>query len=116
MAKLNYKKMTIYDIAMWCKEHNELEWLKEITAKKVPYEIYPRKKVLKYDENGCQVFNKKGKPAYTWEANKNAKPTIEMRPISYVQIKSAFCEKFEEELGFEKKEKRPTMYEVIAGL
>ena len=119
MAKqsaLDFKTMTIHDIAIWCKEHNQLDWLKETAAKEVPYAIYPRKRVPKLDKDGNQVYTKKGKPAFTWEADKDAKPTIEMRPISYVQIKSAFCEKFAAELNFQKKEKRSTMHEIIASL
>lgn len=113
---MNYKKMSIEDITAWCVANNQVEWLKETAAKLVPYEIYPRKKVLKYDENGNQVFTKKGKPAYSWEADKDAKPEIEMRPISFVQIKSAFCEKFEKELNFPKKEKKLSMHQLIKEL
>lgn len=94
---MDYKNLDINDIIKYCQEHNEVAWLKEIAAQKVPYKIYPRKKV-----DGKSV------------ADKSQEPRIEMRPISFVQIKTAFLEHFN--LGTPAKPKEPTMYEIIANL
>lgn len=94
---MDYKNIDIHFIIKYCQEHNEVAWLKETAAKQVPYKVYPRIKV-----DGKTV------------ADKSQEPKIEMRPISFVQIKTAFLEKFN--LAPAKKEKAPTMYDVIASL
>lgn len=113
---MDFKTMDIKDIAAWCQEHNQLDWLKNIAACEVNYTVYPRKRVPKLDKEGNQVYTKKGKPAMTWVADTDAEPTIEKRPISFVQIKKAFCEKFEAELNLAKKEKEPNMFDFIKSL
>lgn len=115
-ATMDFKTMDIKDIAEWCKEHNELEWLKQVAACEVNYEVYPRKRVPMVDSEGKPVLNKKGKQKFTWVADKDAKPTIEKRPISFVQIKKAFCKKFEAELNLQKKAKEPNMFDYINSL
>lgn len=94
---MDIKNLTIEDVIAYCQEHNEVAWLKETAAKKVPYKIYPRTKI-----NGKSV------------ADKSQEPKIEMRPISFVQIKTEFLEKFA--LTAPKKPKEPTMYDKIAAL
>lgn len=94
---MDTKNLDIHGIIAYCQEHNEVAWLKEIASQKVEYKIYPRKKV-----DGKSV------------ADKSQEPRIEMRPISFVQIKTAFLEKFN--LAAPKKAKEPTMYEIIANL
>lgn len=94
---MDIKNLDIHDIIKYCQEHNEVEWLKATAAQKVPYKIYPRTKV-----NGKSV------------ADKSQEPKIEYRPISFVQIKTAFLEKFA--LAAPKKPKEPTMYDLIANL
>lgn len=97
---MDYKKMDINDIIAWCKEHGEVEWLKATAAKKVEYKVYPKVK----DADGKMV------------SDKSATPKIEMRPISFIQIKIAFCEKFMPEIMPKKKDKKPSMYDLIASL
>lgn len=97
---MDYKKMNIEDIIAWCKEHGEVEWLKATAAKEVEYKVYPKVK----NESGKMV------------ADKSATPTIEMRPISFIQIKIAFCEKFMPEIIPHAKEKKVSMYDLIKAL
>lgn len=113
MAK-NFRDWDINDIIAYCKENKEVEWLKATAAKQVPCKVYPRKKVQKVDGAGAPMFNAKGKPVMVSVADKDAKATTEMRPITFVQLKSEFAEKF----GFktEKAAKKPTMYDIIAAL
>lgn len=113
MAKA-FKDWDINDIIAYCKANKEVEWLKETAARKVPTKVYPRKKVQKLNADGTPAINKKGKPVMVSVADKDAKPTTELRPITFVQIKSEFATKF----GFNapKKDKEPTMYDIIAAL
>ena len=101
---MNYKDMKIEDIIAWCQENNQVEWLKAEAAKKVPYNVYPRVKVK--DEEGN----------VSWKVDKSKEPKIEMRPISFIQLKLSFVEKFLPELAPKAKEKKPTMYDLIANL
>ena len=93
---MDYKNLDIHGIIAYCQEHNEVEWLKATAAKKVPYKVYPRIKV-----DGKAV------------ADKTQEPTIEYRPISFVQLKVAFLEHFKLATPAKKKE---TMYDLIANL
>ena len=99
---MDFKNITIEDIIAYCKENNEVEWLKKIAASKVECKVYPRVKTT----------NKAGKTVSV--ADKSQPYTVEMRPISFVQIKSAFIDKFYPEQA--KKEKKPSMYDIIAAL
>lgn len=93
MATKEFKYWNIDDIIAYCKEHDAVEWLKETASKKVPCEVYPRKRVQKAI-NGVLQYNKKGKPIMVAVADKDAKPVKEMRKITFVQIKTEFGEKF----------------------
>lgn len=108
------RDIKIEHIITYCKEHDAVAWLKEVAAQKVEYKVYPRVKVPKVDENGNPILDKKGKPATRSTVDKNAEPKIEMRPISFVQIKAAFLDKFG--LAETKKEEASTMYDLIANL
>ena len=92
MAK-RFKDWNIDDIIAWCQENNQTEWLKEISARKVACKIYPRKKVQK-EINGVLQYNDEGKPIMTSVADKSKAPATKMRPITFVQIKTEFGEKF----------------------
>lgn len=96
---MDYTTMNIDDIIKYCQEQGPeaVAWLKEIAEKKVEYKIYPRIKV-----DGKSV------------ADKSQEPKIEMRPISFVQLKTAFCEKFG--LGMPKQPAQPTMFDKIKAL
>ena len=95
---MDYKKMQIEDIINWCVANNETAWLKEAASRQVDYKVYPRVK----DENG------------KWHTDKNQDPRIEKRPISFVQLKIEFVNKFMPEIAPKKKEKEPNMYQRIA--
>lgn len=96
---MDYKNMDIHDIIKYCQEQGPeaIAWLKATAAKKVEYKVYPRVK-------------KDGKVV----ADKTQDPKIELRPISFIQIKTEFLEHFG--LAAPKKEKEPTMYDLIANL
>lgn len=89
----DYKDWNIDDIIEWCQENDEVAWLKKTAAKETEYKVYPRGE------------NKK--------ADKTQKPRIETRPISFVQLKFEFLEKF---MGYKKKEKKQTMFDRINAL
>lgn len=96
---MNYRTMKIEDIIEWCKANNQVEWLKAKAAETVPYKVYPKIKI-----DGRMIIDK------------TVAPTIEMRPISFIQIKLAFAEKFMPEIAPKKQPKKPTMYDIIANL
>ena len=96
---MDYKKMNIGDIIVWCQANKQTEWLKATAAKQVPCKIYP-----KVEKDGKKVIDK------------TATPTIEMRPITFIQLKNEFVKEFMPELMPKKKETKPTMYELIAAL
>ena len=112
----DFRHITIEEIIAWCKENNQVEWLKAAAAEKVEVSIYPRNKVAKVDEAGNPVLNSKGKPTYTYVTDKTATPTVELRPISFIQLKQAFCEKFMPELLPNGGKKKPTMFDLINAL
>lgn len=96
---MDYKSMKIGDIIAWCVANKQTEWLKATAAKQVPCKIYP-----KVEKDGKKVIDK------------TASPTIEMRPITFIQLKNEFVKEFMPELMPKKKEAKPTMYELIAAL
>lgn len=95
---MDFKSMTLEDIMAWCKANNQVDWLKSAATKKVPYKVYP-----KIEKDGKKVVDK------------TAEPKVEMRLISYVQLKMDFIRLFMPEL-LPKKDKKLTMYEKIANL
>ena len=113
---MNYKDMKIDDIIKWCQDNNQVEWLKAKSAELVPCKVFPTVKVAKLNADGTPVLTKKGKQVFANVADKSKEPTVEMRPITYVQIKIAFVEKFMPELAPKKKTKEPSMYDRIKAL
>lgn len=94
---MDTKNLTIEDIIAYCQDRGEVKWLKEIANQKVEYKVYPRIKV-------------DGKV----KVDKSQEPKVEMRPISFIQIKTAFLEKFG--LREPAKPKGPSMYDKINAL
>jgi hypothetical protein len=93
--------MTIEDIITWCKENNEVAWLKSFTSTKVAIKRYPK------------VKGADGKVT----VDKTAEPTISMEKPTFIQIKKAFAAKFMPEIMPSKSEdKKPSMYEIIDNL
>lgn len=101
---MKYETMTIEEIINWCKENNQVEWLKAKATETVPYKVYPRVKVTGEDGKVKMV------------ADKSAAPKVEKRAISFIQIKRDFVEKFMPEIAPKAQPKTPTMYEIIAAL
>lgn len=96
---MDFKNMNFEDIANWCKANNQVAWLKEKAATKVPCKVYP-----KVEKDGKKV------------ADKTQEPKIEMRPITFIQLKSDFVAKFMPELAPKAKTKKKTMFDLIAEL
>ena len=95
---MDFRKMKIEDIINWCQANGQVEWLKAKAEEQVPTKIYPRVKVVKTDSEGNPVLNAKGKVTYTYRIDKSQEAKVEMRPITFIQIKQAFCAKFMPEL------------------
>lgn len=111
MAKA-FKDWEIDDIIAYCQEHGQVEWLKEVAARTTEQKVYPRVKVQQV-KNGEPQFTKKGKPKMVWVADKSKEPKIVVAPITFVEVKTIFGEKF----GFQKKAKKgPSMYDKIKAL
>lgn len=96
---MDFKKMKIEDIIAWCVANKQVDWLKAEAAKTVPCKVYP-----KVEKNGKMV------------ADKTAEPTIEQRPITFIQIKTDFVNLFMPEIAPKKKESKLTMYDKIKAL
>lgn len=96
---MDFKKMDINDIINWCVANNQVAWLKAKMSEKHPCKVYP-----KVEKDGKKVVDK------------TATPKEEMRPITFIQVKTDFVNKFMPEIAPKKKEKKPTMYELVAAL
>lgn len=96
---MDFKTMTIEDIMAWCQANNQVAWLKEIANKQVPCKVYPR-------------IKKDGKSV----VDKSQEPTIQMRKITFIQIKTEFVNKFMPDLAPKAKAKKKSMYDLIAEL
>lgn len=83
---MNYRTMTVDDIISWCQENNQVEWLKETAKKTVEKKVYP-----KVTKDGKKVLDK------------TVEPTIKMVPISFIELKLEFVNKFMPELAPVKK-------------
>lgn len=101
---LNYQTMKIEDIINWCKENNEVEWLKATAAKEFECKVYPRVKVVNDEGN---IVSK---------VDKNQPYTIEKRRITFIQLKQEFVAKFMPEIAPKTKSKKATMFDLIAAL
>ena len=104
MAKTNYKDWEMPDIIEWCKENNQVEWLKKTVATKVKKPIYPKIEHTTKTGKKTMVYDKKAKPIGYQEVR-----------ISFVEIKSAFIDKFFPEQKAQKEEK-VTFYDIVANL
>lgn len=100
---MDYKTMTIEDIIKWCQDNKQVKWLKEEAKKQVPCKVYPRIQIT--DASG-KVLSK---------ADKTKPYTVEMRPITFIQIKQDFARQFMPEL-LPQKSKKVSFYEIIENL
>lgn len=96
---LEYRSIKLEDIVNYCKENKETKWLKEELSRTVDVKVYP-----KIEKDGKMVTDKK------------AEPTIEKRPISFIQVKNDFVDKFMPEIKPEKKAGKMTMADILASL
>lgn len=77
-----FKDWEIDDIIAWCQENNQVAWLKAEAEKKVERKVYPK----------VESVSKSGKKS--WKMDKTQPYTIEYVPISFVELKTSFLEKF----------------------
>lgn len=110
----NFLDIKIEDIIEWCKDNNQVDWLKNKASETKTVERYSERK-KKLDDNGNVVLNKKGFPVYV--ADKSSKKKEEQVKISFMELKYDFCKEFMPEiLPKSKKKKEKTMYDLIAEL
>ena len=92
---MNYKDINIEYIINYCKEHNEVAWLKAKASEKT---------IQKRHTGKIKGLNKAGKEV--WLVDKNS-PKEEIKTnITFIEIKRAFAEKFMPEI-LPKAEKSP---------
>lgn len=107
----DYLNIELDDIIAWCTENNQLGWLEKEANKKVASERYSRR-IKKLDDDGNVVLNSKGNPVYV--ADKASPVKKIMQPITFVQLKYNFCEKFmADKLPKAANPKEPTMLDKI---
>lgn len=94
------KDMTIEDIIAYCQEHNEIEWLKNEASKMTVRKVYPR------------VKGADGKK----HVDKTQEPKIVKQPISFVELKANFMDKFAPQERVGDKNKKPSFHSRIANL
>jgi hypothetical protein len=102
---ISYKDITIDYIINYCKENNQVEWLKAKAKETTIQERYTGK---------VRGKNKAGKEC--WLVDKNSPKEKVKAPITFIEIKKAFCEKFMPEIIPQAKDKAPSMYDRIAAL
>lgn len=96
---LEYTTLTLEEIIEYCKEHNEVAWLKETAATKVLRKKYTGKKeITKADGTTALVVDKNS-------------PYIEVEEeISFIELKKLFAEKF---MDMKPKKKKKSMFDLI---
>ena len=111
-----YKATNLDLIIEWCKENNQVEWLKTTASKKTPYKVYPKKKEIVLDENGNPKLNSKGKVKMVSKADKSQEPTIKYGDISFIQLKYEFFQNFFPAMLPKAKDKELSMWDKIKSL
>lgn len=96
-----YKDWTLEDIINWCKENNQVAWLKATAEKKIAVTSYAK----------VESTSKSGKKS--WKLDKSKPIGTTTRPISFVELKSEFISTF---IETEPKSKKASMYDIIANL
>ncbi len=91
---MDFKTMNIDDIIAWCRAHDQVDWLKAKASEKREFKVYPK---------------------VDGKTDKSQPYTIEMRPISFIQLKSDFVEMFMPEIA-PKATKKETMFDKIMAL
>ena len=93
-------KWTMEEIIEWCKANNQVAWLKAEASRQVERKVYP--KVATVSESGKK----------SWRQDKSQEPKIEYRRPSFMEIRSAFLNKFISPSSG----KKPSIYELIDSL
>ncbi len=103
MKEIGYSNVQIEHIMGYCRltSADAVKWLKAEAKKKVEFKVYPQIEVV--DEDG-----KKKK-----KADKSQPYTVELRKIPFTQLKLNFYNRYLPDLAPKKKEKQPTMYDLI---
>lgn len=96
---MDYMKMTIEDVIAWCQANGQVAWLKAKAQETREFKVYPK------------VKNEEGKMV----VDKSQPYQIEMRPISFIQLKKDFVEQFMPEIA-PKATKKETMFDKIMAL
>ena len=84
--KKRYQEIQLIDIINWCKANDQVAWLKETAEKEYP---------VKDKETGEEVGKRK---------------------ITFIELKLAFVREFMPAFAPKAKEKKPSMYDLIASL
>lgn len=89
---MDKKQITLEFIRDYCITNNQKDWYNTELTKTFPQKIYPR-----IEKDGKKVLDK------------TQEPTIEMRPITFVQLKADFIEKFFPELAPKNDKAKPSL-------
>lgn len=105
ITKESIKTLVFEDLVAWCKENNQIEWLKSLPRTTV-VKVYPTKtKVSKKDGKERQVYDRKQAPI--------GEKTI---ALPYSTVKAMFVEKFFPQFMGDSKPKAASMWDIIDSL
>ena len=92
---------TMEEIIEWCKANNQVAWLKAEASRSIERKVYPKVQGIS-EKTGRKV----------WKMDKSQTPTVEYTRPSFMEIRSAFVDKFISP----RKEKKPSIYDLIDAL
>ena len=93
---MNFQSLKFEDIVAWCKENNQVEWLKKEAAKTFP----------------AMAKSESGEKIQLCEAD----GTPKTRRITFIELKMDFVRAFMPEIAPQPKEKKPSMFDIINSL
>ena len=91
---MDYMKMNIEDVIQWCQANGQVAWFKAKAQEKREFKVYPK---------------------VDGKTDKSQPYTIELRPISFIQLKKDFVNEFMPEIA-PKATKKETMFDKIMAL
>ena len=103
---LDYKTLDEAAIIKWCQDNNQLEWLAAKLNETVVGEFYSKKVMVWDDEKG----------KYIYLADKTSTIVKKEIPITFIQVKRDFAEKFMPDILPKGKGKKETMRDRVAAL
>lgn len=101
---MDFLTMNIDDIIKWCTANNQVEWLKATANSTTSYKAYPR---IKVKTTEGKIISK---------VDKTQQPEIKQHPITFIELKTKFVEKFMPELAPKAKDKKPSFHDKIKNL